>query len=71
MHVATKSVRRFAGFLMDIEEGLDVETVRRCANAILNDLYYFGPEVRSYTEHAYEEIESFVKNKLEPYADET
>lgn len=59
-----------ADLLVEIYEHSDSEDARKCAYAILSDLYYFCPELGTYNKHSYEEIEQFVKDKLKPYADE-
>ncbi len=56
--------------IIEIERSSDIEPARKCANAILNDLYYFQPELGSYNKHSYEQIEKIIKEKLEPYSDE-
>lgn len=57
--------------LTEIERTSDVTEARSCARAILNDLYYFGAEVGTYTGHSPKQIESFVRQRLEPYANES
>jgi hypothetical protein len=56
--------------LIEIEQESEVPGSRKCARAILNDLVYFSAEVGAYTGHSPEQIESFVRGKLKPYADE-
>ncbi len=41
-----------------------------CALGILNDLYYFEPEVSGYDDITAEKLKSFVLEKLAPYSDE-
>lgn len=65
------AILEVADFLIELEESSTNEAVRKCAYAILNDLFYFSPDVGNYTGHSFEEIESFVKEKLSPYADPT
>jgi len=60
-----------ADLLIEIEMKSNSKRVRKCAYAILNNLYYFRAEVGSYTGHSIEEVEAFVHNKLAPYADPT
>lgn len=57
--------------LISIESSGKLESSRKCAYAVLNDLYYFEPEVGSYQNHSENELLSFVKGKLIQYADET
>jgi hypothetical protein len=59
-----------ADILIEIEQRSEVPESRSCARAILNTLYYFNADVGTYTGHSAEQIESFVRSKLEPYADE-
>ena len=59
-----------ADILIEIEQKSEVPASRKCARAILNDLYYFSPEVGTYTGHSAEHIESFVRGRLKIYADE-
>ena len=59
-----------ADLLIELERSSEIEATRKCAYVILNDLYYFGPELGSYDNHTYEQIESFVKKKLKYYADD-
>jgi len=59
-----------ADILIEIEQKCEVPELRKCARAILNDLYYFSADVGTYTGHSAEQIESFVRGRLEPYADE-
>jgi hypothetical protein len=56
--------------LIEIEQESKTPESRECARAILTDLYYFCAEVGTYTGHSAEQIESFVRGKLESYADE-
>jgi hypothetical protein len=59
-----------ADILIEIEQESGVPKSRKCAREILTDLYYFSAEVGTYTGHSAEQIESFVRSKLESYADE-
>jgi len=59
-----------ADILIEIEQRSKVPESRKCARAILNDLYYFSAEVGTYTGHTAEQIENLVRSKLKPYADE-
>ncbi len=60
-----------ADLLIKIESSSTSKQARKCAYAILNDLYYFEPEVGSFSNRSFEEIAKFVENKLRPYSDET
>nr|WP_315484342.1 hypothetical protein [uncultured Undibacterium sp.] len=60
-----------AGIIIEMEKHSSLESVRKCAYAILNDLYYFEPELGSYDNHSAEDILKFVKLELNEYADET
>lgn len=57
--------------LMEIERSASNQNSRSCAYAILNNLYYFEPELGSYLNLSYSEIEKIIKQKLMEYADET
>lgn len=59
-----------ADLIIEMEKHSSLESVRKCANAILNNLYYFEPELGTYSKHRAEEILKFVKLKLNEYADE-
>ena len=59
-----------ADILIEIEQRSELPQSRKCARAVLNDLYYFNAEVGTYIGHSAEQIESFVKGRLEPYADD-
>lgn len=56
--------------IASIEKASPVGSIRRvCAGAILNNLYYFEPELGGYGECSAEDLKKFVRNKLEPYSD--
>lgn len=59
-----------ADILIEIEQKSKAPESRECARAILTDLYYFCAEVGTYSGHSAEQIESFVRGKLESYAGE-
>jgi hypothetical protein len=56
--------------IIEIEKGSDLKAARKCAAAILNDLYYFQLELGSNDKQLYEAIENTIKEKLRPYSDE-
>jgi len=56
--------------IIEIEKHSDIEAARKCATAILNDLYYFQLELGSDDKQLYEAIENIIKEKLQPYSDE-
>jgi hypothetical protein len=58
-----------ADIFIEIEQESGVPAARACARAVLNELHYFSAEVGAYTGHSAEQIESFVRGRLEPYAD--
>lgn len=60
-----------ADLIIEMEKRSELKCVRRCAYAILNDLYYFEPELGSYSNHGAEHILNFVRSRLGEYADET
>ena len=57
-------------FIINIEKNTASEACRLCASSILNNLYYFDADVSGYVNETAEEIEQFVRAKLEPYSDE-
>lgn len=59
-----------ADILIEIEHNSEVPESRKCARAVLADLYYFSAEVGTYAGHSAEQIESFVRSRLKHYADE-
>jgi hypothetical protein len=60
-----------ADLLIEIEKSAKSEDARKCANGILNNLYYFEPELGGYIGHSCEELAIFVEKKLRVYRDET
>ena len=58
-----------ADLLIEMEQSSELEKVRKCAYCILNNLYYFQPDVSNYKDHSYEHILSFVREKLSDYSD--
>lgn len=56
--------------IIEIEKHSDLEAARKCAAAILNDLYYFRLELGSDDNQLYEAIENIIREKLQPYSDE-
>ena len=63
-------VLRALDLLIEIEKGTENNEVRVCAKGILNDIYYFQPDVEGYDGCSAKELKSFVTSKLEPYSDE-
>ena len=59
-----------ADILIEIEQKSEVPESRKCARAVLNTLYYFTADVGTHVGHSVEQIESFVRGRLETYADE-
>jgi hypothetical protein len=59
-----------ADIIIAIEQESGVPESRNCAREILTDLYYFSAEVGAYAGHSAEQIENFVRSRLESYADE-
>ncbi|MBU6954012.1 hypothetical protein [Hahella sp. HN01] len=55
--------------LISMAEAADQPVRMRCARAILNDLYYFEPELGYYDGCSNEELKRFVCTKLQPYSD--
>lgn len=60
-----------ADLIIEMEKKSESKSVRNCAYAILNDLYYCEPELGTYQEHSYEQILNFVRVKLDDYKDKT
>lgn len=58
-----------ADLIIEMEKYSSLESVRKCANAILSNLYYFEPELGTYDKHSAEDIFKFVKSKFSEYAD--
>ncbi|WLQ16707.1 hypothetical protein O5O45_12340 [Hahella aquimaris] len=56
--------------LISMAEAADQPARTRCARSILNDLYYFEPELGYYDGSSKEELKRFVCSKLQPYSDE-
>lgn len=59
-----------AGILIEIAEKHLEVSVRTFVQAVLNDLYYFQPELGTYIGHSKEEIKLFVESTLFKYSDE-
>ncbi len=58
-------------FIIILEKNSDDNNVRKiCCGAILNNLYYFEPELGSYNGCTSSELKSFVVDKLQSYSDE-
>ncbi|AZZ92883.1 hypothetical protein EUZ85_19995 [Hahella sp. KA22] len=55
--------------LINMAEAADQPARMRCARSILNDLYYFEPELGYYDGCSDEELKRFVCTKLQPYSD--
>lgn len=56
--------------LIELAEKSDKKLVRNSSVAVLNDVYYFEPELGTYSSHTEEEISAFVKSTLYNYSDE-
>jgi hypothetical protein len=56
--------------IIEIEKHSEIEAARKCAYYILNDWYYFQLEIGNDDKQLYVAIESNIKEKLRPYADE-
>lgn len=65
--VAEKAIE----LIIFIEKASERETCKICAKAILNDLYYFKPELNMDTKYSAEEFECIMKKKLSAYSDES
>lgn len=64
------AVLKALDFIIDIVKNTQSEPCRICAKAILNNLYYFEPMIEGYQGCSEDELEEFVKDRLEPYSDE-
>jgi len=57
-------------YIIQIANSTESKTCRMCALAVLNDFYYFEPDVEGYSECTAEELKKIIKRKLLPYSDE-
>ena len=57
--------------IIKIEKYTSSKACKTCALSILNDLYYFEPDVTGFNEVTAEELKAFVNEKLETYSDES
>ncbi len=58
-------------YIIAIGKSTQNKACKTCALAILNDLYYFEPNVEGYSDCTADELKDFVKDKLKPYSDES
>lgn len=65
------AVLKALDFIIAIGKNAKSKACKICALAILNDLYYFEPEVEGYGGCTAEELKNFVTGKLMPYSDES
>lgn len=56
--------------IIEVLENSQFEAARKCATAILNDLYHFQIEFGGNDEQLHKAIESIIQKKLHPYSDE-
>ena len=56
--------------IIEIQKHSELEAARKCASAVLNDLYHFQLELGSIDKQLYDAIENTIKEKLLPYSDE-
>jgi len=56
--------------LISIERHSLDPSVKACVAAILNNFYYFEPEVGDFGDYSQDELKSMVREKLAPYSDE-
>jgi hypothetical protein len=56
--------------IISIEKEPNNKTRKICANSILNNLYYFEPEIGSYSGCTSTQLKEFANNKLEAYSDD-
>lgn len=64
------AVIKVLDYIIAIEKNTQNKACKTCALAILNDLYYFEPDVDGYHGCTADELRNFVKDKLRPYSDE-
>lgn len=62
---------RAADFVVAIEKSPKNEVQRICASSILNDLYYFEPELGRYRNCTAEGLKDSLTSKLKDYSDES
>ena len=56
--------------IIEVLEHSKLEAARKCAAAVLNDLYHFQLELGSNDEQLHNAIETIIREKLSPYSDE-
>ena len=56
-------------YVIAIANNTDSKACRICALAVLNDLYYFEPDIEGYAGCSAEELKTVVLKKLSPYSD--
>lgn len=64
------AVLKALDYIIEIANSTDSKACRVCALAVLNDLYYFEPDVNGYNDCTAEELKKIVAEKLLPYSDE-
>jgi len=57
--------------IIGIEKCTQKKASKSCALAILNDLYYFEPDVANYGDCTTSELKAYVREKLRLYSDES
>lgn len=57
--------------IVELEKNSDNKAVRECAYDILNVWYYFRLEMSKDDEKLHEAVDKIIREKLEPYKDET
>jgi hypothetical protein len=58
-------------YIIAIANSADNKACKVCALAVLNDFYYFEPDVEGYDNCTAEELKKVVLEKLLPYSDES
>ncbi len=56
--------------LIEIEQSTSSKKCKNCLIALFNDYYYFSPDIGKSKLCIEQELQDFVRNKLEPYSDE-
>lgn len=57
-------------YIISIEKNTENRIRKICSKAILNDLYYFEPDITNYYNMSNSELKEYVKKNLNAYSDE-
>lgn len=64
------AVLKALDYIIYIEKNTEHKACKVCALSVLNDIFYFSPEIGDYKGCSNMELEKFVTTKLCPYSDE-